>query len=334
MAQQVECSTPQRESILTDGGAESRAVCFPMLKGGFGKSIFANTLAGVLATRRDHDVLLVDLDPAGHLSTGLGYYTRENEDATDLANVLLDGADIEEIVKHPGHGFDFVPSLNLERVVDELSKDSVLASDLKMKNEFVDPLLGETYDYILFDLPGSRNKLTNNAVVAAPNAILPLMPVPEALNGLRETATKLVAPIRQQLGAFDILATVPNDLSRRVDQNTKDRRLLESMNTDEHFASYLMAGYDGVDPDSGDLPEGTTVEEVLDAHIPPFARVTAADWEAIDSGERAAPKVPIRHSAAFGDAYEERQPLTAYDPEHPQLDHFETLAVIVEQGGV
>lgn len=304
-----------------------------MLKGGFGKSIFANTLGGVLGDVRDHDVLVADLDPAGHLSTGLGYYARENENALDLGDVLLDDADPEDIIKHPGYGFDFIPSLNLETVTEDLARDSVMASDMRLKQDLVDPLLGTEYDYIIFDIPGSRNKLVNNAVVAAPNAILPLKPVPEALNGMRETATKLVGEIRQHID-FEILAVVPNDLRARIDQQTKDRRLLESMNTDEHFASYLLAGRDGVDPDSGTIPDDVDVDDVLDEHIPPFARVTEDEWEAIDAGEMTPPKVPIRHAAAFGDAYEARKPVTAYDPDCGQIEHFETLAEIVEQGGI
>ncbi len=303
-----------------------------MLKGGFGKSIFANTLGGVLGDRRDHNVLVVDLDPAGHLSTGLGYYTREDETATDLDDVLLDETPPEDIIKHPGYGFDFLPSLNLETVTENLARDSVLASDMKLKQELVEPLLGDTYDYILFDIPGSRNKLVNNAVVAAPNAILPLKPVPEALNGLRETAKKLIGEIRDAID-FELLAVVPNDLQRRIDQQTKDRRLLEAMNTQEQFAAYLLAGR-GADPDAGTLPDGVTIEDVLDDHIPPFARLTEDDWKAIDNGERDPPKVPIRHAGSFGDAYEARKPVTAYDPDCSQIQPFESLADIVEQGGI
>ncbi|ADD07505.1 ParA domain protein (plasmid) [Natrialba magadii ATCC 43099] len=313
---------------------EPRAVCFPMLKGGFGKSTFVSTLGGILGDMRGHEVLVVDLDPAGHLSTGLGYYTRENDEATDLADVLLGDESVDAIVKNPGHGFDFVPALNLESVTDALSKDSVLASDLKMKQELVDEHLGDRYDYILFDVPGSRNKLTNNAVVAAPNAILPLMPVPEALNGLRETATRLVGPIRSQLGNFEILATVPNDMSARIDHQTKDRKLLESMNTQESFASLLLAGRDGVDARSGTLPAGTEVETVLDNHIPSFARIRADEWEAIDAGEMDPPKPPIRHTGAVGDAYEAREPLPSYDPENSQLEYFGEIADIIERGGI
>lgn len=319
---------------MATNNAEPRAVCLPMLKGGFGKSTFVSVLGGILGDFRDYNVLVVDLDPAGHLSTGLGYYTRENESATDLADVLLGDAEIDEVVKNPGYGFDVIPSLNLERVTDELSKDSVLASDLKMKQEIVDEYLGDRYDYILLDVPGTRNKLTNNAVVAAPNAILPLMPRPEAINGLRETATRLIAPIRGQLGEFEVLAAVPNDLSSRIDHQTKDRKLLEAMNTQESFASFLLAGQDDIDPQSGKLGDSYDLETVLDNHIPPFARIKADEWEAIDAGEVKPPKPPIRHTGGVGDAYEKRMPLTAHDPENPQLEYFGKVADIIEHGGI
>jgi len=305
-----------------------------MLKGGFGKSTFVSTLGGILGKVRGHNTLVIDLDPAGHLSTGLGYYTRESSSATDLSDVLLGDEPLEAIVKNPGHGFDFIPSLNLDSVTDDLSKDSVLASDLKMKQEIVDKTLGDRYEYILFDVPGTRNKLTNNAVVAAPNAILPLMPKPEALNGLRETATRLVGPIRSQLGEFNILATVPNDLSARIDHQTSDRKLLEAMNTQESFAALLLAGRDGVDARSGTLPDDIDLETVLDEHIPPFARIRADEWDAIDAGEIDAPKPPIRHTAAIGKAYEQREPLPSYDPENPQLEHFGEIADIIERGRI
>lgn len=312
-----------------------------MLKGGFGKSVFASTLGGVLGDEdyRGHDVLVVDLDPQGHLSTGLGYYNREKDGALDLGDVLLGDADPADIIKHPGHGFDFVPSLNLEDVADELSKSSVLGSDLKLKNELVDPLLGDAYDYILVDTPGTRSKLTNNAVVAAPNGILPLKAAPEALNGMRETATKLVSNLRESGIDFDILAAVPNELSERLDQETADKWLLKSMNTDEAFAAMLLAGRSG-DVDAGEIPADRDVDEVLDEHVPPFARIRRERWEAIESGDvDTLPKPGIRSSSTVKHAYHERVPVTAYDAgDSPPVNHerlladFEVLADLVETG--
>jgi chromosome partitioning protein len=97
-------------------------------------------------------------------------------------------------------------------------------------------LLEDEYDYIIMDLAGSRNKLTNNALVASRNVIIPLAPAAEALNGIRQTTSKLIGPLREYMNV-EILAVVPNDLQQRLDQETTDRELLESMNTSRTVCS-------------------------------------------------------------------------------------------------
>lgn len=309
--------------------SEPRAVSLTMLKGGFGKSTIANALTDALS-RRDNRALLIDLDPDGHLSTGLGYYERE-ADKPDLRDVLLDDKDPSSVIRETTFGFDLVPALNLEKVNKDLARDEVIRSDQQLASHFVEPLLGDEYDYIVMDLPGTRNKLTNNALVASRNVILPLSPVAEALNGIRQTTTKLIGPLRQYMD-LNVLAVVPNGLRERLDQNTTDRELLESMNTSEQFAAYLEAGRKA-DADGSSL-NGADIDKIFDAHIPSFARVTADEWEKIDRGEMSAPKTPIRHRKAFTRAYRNRTPVSEYDPECDQLQHFDELARIIEEGGI
>lgn len=309
--------------------SEPRAVGIPMLKGGFGKSTMANALTDALS-RRGHRSLLLDLDPDGHLSTGLGYYERD-ADKPDLRNVLLGDASPSTVIHETEYGFDIVPAVNLEEVNKDLGRDEVIRSDEQLATHFVEPLLGDEYDYIIMDLPGTRNKLTNNALVAARNVILPLAPVSEALNGIRQTSTKLIGPLRQYM-EIEVLAVVPNSLRQRLDQATTDRELLESMNTSEQFAAYLEAGRHA-DTDGSSL-NGIDPETVFDTHIPEFARITADEWEQIDQGDMETPKVPIRHRSAFTRAYRERCPVSEYDPECDQLQYFDELARIVEEGGI
>ncbi len=309
---------------------EPRAVSIPMLKGGLGKSTVANALTDALA-RRGRETVLLDLDPEGHLSTGLGFPDRDG-DGPDYRDVLFEGADPIELVSQTGFGFDLVPARNLEEVNRHLRREEVLRSDEQLRTHFVDPLLGETYDYVVMDLPGSRNKLTNNALVASRNVVLPVSPSAEAIHGVERTVAKLIGPLRQYMDV-EILAVVPNGLRRRIDQDTVDRELLETINTSEAFAASLLAGR-GADLEAGTLPDGESVSAVLDDHVPPFARITPEEWDRIDTGEREAPSVPIRHRSAFTRAYRERCPLSAYDPDCDQLEYFDELAAIVEAGGI
>lgn len=310
--------------------SEPRAVTLTMLKGGFGKSTIANALTDALA-RRNNRALLLDLDPDGHLSTGLGYYEREADDKSDLRDVLLGDESPSSVIRETDWGFDLVPALNLEKVNKDLARDEVIRSDEQLAKHFVDPLLGDEYDFIIMDLSGSRNKLSNNALVASRNVILPISPVNEALNGVRQTTTKLIGPLRQYMD-IEVLAVVPNGVRERLDQSTTDRELLESMNTSEQFAAYLEAGRHA--PADGSSLNGIDPETVFDRHIPEFARVTADEWEKIDRGEMSAPKTPIRHRKAFTRAYRNRTPVSEYDPECDQLQHFDELAQIVEEGGI
>jgi chromosome partitioning protein len=309
---------------------EPRAVALAMLKGGFGKSTIANAISDALA-RRGHHVLLLDLDPDGHLSTGLGYYGRTT-DGSDYRDVLLGDTLPTDIIRTTEYGFDLIPAVNLEQLNEDLARDQVMRSDEQLKRHLVDPLLGDEYDYILMDLPGTRNKITNNALVSSGNLLLPLAPVSEALNGLRQTTTKLVGPLRQYMD-IEILAVIPNMLRRRIDHHTTDRELLESMNTSERFAAFLEAGR-AADVGGTKLSPDVDAQTVLDQHIPPFARITQREWERIDRGETDPPAVPIRERAAFTRAYKERCPVSVYDADCDQLQYFETLATIVEEGGI
>ena len=283
-----------------DSGPRAVSVC--MLKGGVGKSTIAVNLARQLATH-GHDVLLVDLDPNGHASVGLGFDGHYHDTDEDIGDVFFDETDPTSVVYDTGYEFDILPSSeDLERVEREIVVGDVFQPSTLLKRTVIDPLLGEEYDFIVTDSPAYRSRLTDNALVATANLVLPLAPGNEAISGLERTIERQITPLRKHMDV-DVLALVPNRLNGRIDQRTQDRQLLQRLNA----------------------------HDSLQDRIPNFARIT--DWDAVDAGE-IRPTPGIRDRTSITKAYGERTPLLDYDPECDQIECFDELARIVEVGTV
>jgi chromosome partitioning protein len=149
-------------------------------KGGVGKSTTAVSLGASLA-ELGYRVLVVDLDPQGNASTGLGIRHEERE--VTVYDVLADEAPIEgAIVPTPIDNLFAIPS-TIDLAGAEIELVSQFSRELRLKKAIV-PLKQDAYDFVFLDCPPSLGLLTVNALAAAEELIVPIQCEYYALEGL------------------------------------------------------------------------------------------------------------------------------------------------------
>ncbi|MCF6444620.1 ParA family protein [Nereida sp. MMG025] len=195
-------------------------------KGGVGKTTTAINLSAGLA-ELGRTVLLIDLDPQGNATTGLGL--EKSDDDLTIYDVLLSEVPLREATKLTSfEGIEVVPA-----TTDLSSADIDLIANEKRSFLLRDALRGPAaatsqYDYIIIDCPPSLNLLTVNAMVAAHSILVPLQSEFFALEGLSQLM-KTIREVRESAnpdlrieGIVMTMHDVRNNLAQQVEADARN----------------------------------------------------------------------------------------------------------------
>ena len=197
-------------------------------KGGVGKTTTVINLAAGLS-QQDKKILVIDLDPQGNATTGLGLSNLGVSEDT-IYGVLNGTKQISKVIKKTEFkNLDIITSnVDLSGLEVETAGDSNRAFILKLKlTSFLNDSRG-FYDYILIDCPPSLSLLTVMALVSSNSLVVPLQTEFFALEGLTQlmkTIERIKISLNPELNIRGILLTMydkRNKLSSQVEKEARD----------------------------------------------------------------------------------------------------------------
>lgn len=203
---------------MPQGGKVAKTICIANQKGGVGKTTTSVNLSSALASL-GKKVLLIDMDPQGNASSGLGIKRHESQDANSY-HVLIGEKTLSEVILQTSNKNLQVSTANPDLVGAEIELVDMPQREYRLKQAIA--TVADIYDFVIIDCPPSLGLLTLNSLNAADSFLVPLQCEYYALEGLSQllnTAGLIKKNLNPQLHIEGIVLTmfdIRNNLSHQV----------------------------------------------------------------------------------------------------------------------